>query len=87
MKTILLLLVVGLLVAWLFYRQGLERPAARQNRRTVAFFSAAVFVAHPIQTQAVTYIVSRSMLLSAFMYLGGTILFIIASKPKPECAA
>lgn len=33
MKTILLLLVVGLLVAWLFYRQGLDRPAARQDRR------------------------------------------------------
>ena len=33
MKTILLLLVLGLLVAWLFYRQGLERPATRQDRR------------------------------------------------------
>ena len=33
MKTILLLLVVGLLVAWLFYRQGLDRPATRQDRR------------------------------------------------------
>ena len=33
MKTILLLLVVGLLVAWLIYRQGLDRPAARQARR------------------------------------------------------
>ena len=33
MKTILLLLVLGLLVAWLFYRQGLDRPATRQDRR------------------------------------------------------
>ena len=32
MKTILLLLVVGLLVAWLIYRQGLDRPGARQKR-------------------------------------------------------
>ena len=36
MKTILLLLVVGLLVAWLFYRQGLDRPAARPDRRISA---------------------------------------------------
>jgi hypothetical protein len=36
MKTILLLLVVGLLVAWLIYRQGLDRPATRQDRRISA---------------------------------------------------
>ena len=36
MKTILLLLVLGLLVAWLFYRQGLDRSAARPDRRLAA---------------------------------------------------
>ena len=33
MKTILLLLVLGLLVAWLIYRQGLDRPSTRPDRR------------------------------------------------------
>jgi len=33
MRTILLLLVLGLLVAWLFYRQGLDKPAERSERR------------------------------------------------------
>jgi len=33
MRTILLLLVLGLLVAWFFYRQGLDRPADRTERR------------------------------------------------------
>lgn len=33
MKTILLLLVLGLLIAWLFYRQGLDRPQTPQDRR------------------------------------------------------
>ena len=33
MKTILLLLVLGLLIAWLFYRQGLDRPESRPDRR------------------------------------------------------
>jgi hypothetical protein len=33
MRTVLLLLVVGLLIAWYFYRQGLDKPDARQDRR------------------------------------------------------
>jgi hypothetical protein len=33
MRTVLLLLVVGLLIAWLFYRQGLEKPKERKDRR------------------------------------------------------
>jgi hypothetical protein len=33
MRTVLLLLVVGLLIAWYFYRQGLDKPAEREDRR------------------------------------------------------
>ena len=33
MRTVLLLLVVGLLIAWYFYRQGLDKPKERQDRR------------------------------------------------------
>ena len=33
MRTVLLLLVVGLLIAWYFFRQGLDRPEERQDRR------------------------------------------------------
>ena len=33
MRTVLLLLVVGLLIAWFFYRQGLDKPEERQDRR------------------------------------------------------
>jgi hypothetical protein len=32
MRTVLLLLVVGLLIAWYFYRQGLDKPEERQDR-------------------------------------------------------
>ena len=33
MKTVLLLLVLGLLIAWFFYRQGLDKPEDRRERR------------------------------------------------------
>ena len=33
MRTVLLLLVLGLLIAWYFYRQGLDKPEERQDRR------------------------------------------------------
>jgi len=33
MRTVLLLLVVGLLIAWFFYRQGLDKPEERKDRR------------------------------------------------------
>lgn len=33
MRTVLLLLVVGLLAAWFFYRKGLDKPGERQDRR------------------------------------------------------
>ena len=33
MRTVLLLLVVGLLIAWYFYRQGLDKPEERKDRR------------------------------------------------------
>lgn len=33
MRTVLLLLVLGLLVAWYFYRQGMEKPQSRPDRR------------------------------------------------------
>lgn len=33
MKTVLLLLMLGLLIAWLIYRQGLDKPEDRRVRR------------------------------------------------------
>ena len=36
MKTVLLLLVLGLLIAWLIYRQGLDRPSPRSKGRITA---------------------------------------------------
>ena len=45
----------------------------------ISLFAALMFAAHPIQTQAVTYIVQRAEILSSFFYLLSLVMFIKAS--------
>ncbi len=46
------------------------------DSRFIALFAALLFVAHPIQTQAVTYIVQRFTSLTALFYLLSVVLFV-----------
>lgn len=50
----------------------------------VPLYASLVFIAHPVQTQAVTYIVSRSSVLAAFFCLLSLLLFIKAYKQRAE---
>ncbi len=50
--------------------------------RWAAFFTSALFALHPLQTQAVTYIVQRMESLSSLFYLLATLLFIRAVQTK-----
>jgi protein O-mannosyl-transferase len=43
--------------------------------QTIAFFSALFFLCHPIQTESVIYIISRSEVIASTFYLGGILLF------------
>jgi tetratricopeptide (TPR) repeat protein len=43
--------------------------------RSVAFVAAALFAAHPLQTQAVTYVVQRLTSLATFFYLATVVLY------------
>lgn len=54
--------------------------AGRGRARMIAAFSALVFALHPVQTQAVTYIVQRMESLSALFYLLALLLFAAAVK-------
>jgi protein O-mannosyl-transferase len=42
----------------------------------IAFFSASIFLTHPIQTQAVTYIVQRAASLATLFYLASLVFYI-----------
>lgn len=51
--------------------------------KKIAAFSALLFALHPVQTQAVTYIVQRMESLSSLFYLAGIAIFIAAVRsPK-----
>lgn len=42
----------------------------------LGIFAALIFLTHPLQTQAVTYVVQRMASLAAFFYLGAVVLYI-----------
>ena len=56
-----------------------DLPAGRQGSRftaSIALFSALLFISHPVQTQAVTYIVQRFTSLATFFYLLSLVMYI-----------
>lgn len=59
----------------------LSKQYADKARR-MALFGALLFGVHPIQTEAVTYIITRTELLTTFFYLGAFLLFIQGVKKK-----
>jgi hypothetical protein len=52
----------------------------------IPLYASLIFIAHPIQTQAVTYIVSRSSVLATTFYLLALLLFIRAFKQNTVTA-
>ncbi|HNQ35991.1 MAG TPA: hypothetical protein PKN80_08020 [bacterium] len=60
-------------------------PAAR-HRAAVGLFAGLIFVSHPVQTQAVTYIYQRSTLLAAALYLLALVLYLRCAWTRPAAA-
>jgi Tfp pilus assembly protein PilF len=51
-----------------------------ENKIFIALFTAFIFVAHPIQTQAVTYIIQRMAVLAGMFYMWSVLLYIRGRK-------
>lgn len=47
----------------------MKKDTLKARAGAIAFFSAAVFLLHPLQTQPVNYIIQRATLLAAFFYI------------------
>jgi tetratricopeptide (TPR) repeat protein len=69
-------LLVYLIVSLSFRTPFLENSRLRDRASLVALFSGLLFVAHPMQTEAVTYILQRIVLLTATFYLASTAAYI-----------
>jgi protein O-mannosyl-transferase len=68
-------LLLHRLVRSAFESPGLARSELRPAAPAIAFVAAALFVAHPLQTEAVTYVVQRFTSLATFFYLASVVLY------------
>ncbi len=68
-------MLVYALVTLAFRAPGLAGSALARSSGAVAFTAAALFGAHPLQTEAVTYVVQRFTSLVALFYLGAVVLY------------
>ncbi len=68
------------IIFYFFILTTLNLPLLREKysaiAKEIALFASLLFVVHPIQTQAVTYIISRSMPMATFFYLVGILLYV-----------
>lgn len=70
-------LLVYALVIQIFRTPLLQRSSLRERQRPLALFVALLFVAHPVQTEAVTWIWhGRSAVLTAFFFLGALVAYL-----------
>lgn len=77
-------LTVHILTTFLLYRfvqltfmtPFLRETLTRSQINVYAFLVAALFISHPVQTQAVTYIVQRLTSLSSMLYLASLVCYI-----------
>ncbi len=60
---------VFLLINLIFSLQSIKSDSFAEDKKYLALFAALICVAHPIQTQAVTYIVQRMTSLAAMFYI------------------
>jgi len=82
-RTNILIHLLASIALYLFIRTAFRTPALRNPQIqkyafAVAVFAALVFALHPIQTQAVTYIVQRMSALAAFFSLLALWLYLSA---------
>jgi tetratricopeptide (TPR) repeat protein len=78
--------LVYFLVVLTFRTPLLGGTSLLKHRRHIALFSALLFVTHPVQTQAVTYIVQRFASLATFFYILSLVAYISARLSSQKAA-
>jgi len=75
-------IVVFGLTRTLFDTPAMKSHPLQSNKNSIAFFAALLFVAHPLATQSVTYLVQRLASMVALFYMLSLFLFIKARISK-----
>jgi len=78
---IAVVILIYSLTALILQQDKSQNPFSLKN---LPFLSALIFSIHPINTESVTYIVSRSSILATFFYLLSLLLFIKGHTMYPE---
>jgi len=77
---ILIHIITGILVYSLalltFQTPRIKGLVIARDGKSIAFFAGLIFIAHPIQTQAVTYIIQRATSLAALFYIAAIALYV-----------
>ncbi len=59
-----------------------RKPVSERRLRLAALFAGAIFIAHPAQIQAVTYIVQRMTSMATMFYLMSLLLYLLGRQRK-----
>jgi len=81
---------VSWFVLLLFSTQAIRNAAIARHANLISFLSGLIFVSHPVQTQAVTYIIQRTASMAAFFYLLSACLYVksgVSREEDPKSAA
>jgi tetratricopeptide (TPR) repeat protein len=79
----LILHLANALLVFLIVRRLLANTGAEGRRREwIAAFAGGVFLLHPVQTEAVSYVASRSETLSAFFFYAALAVFLYRKTPE-----
>ena len=84
-------LISAVLVCWLvrltFLCPGMKEEKISRHANLISLFAGLIFVAHPIQTQAVTYIIQRAASMAAMFYLASLCLYVKSRLAREDVIA
>jgi protein O-mannosyl-transferase len=75
-------LLVGFFARQILHWIVADGPEAEKKYRLVPLIAALIFVAHPVQTQGITYIVQRAASLATFFYITSLYLYGVAREKQ-----
>lgn len=75
-------LLVYFLIRLVFRAPSLQKDPSAPQSESIAFFCSLIFLSHPLQTQAVTYIAQRAASLATLLYLASVFFYLKARLEK-----